>query len=294
VALHPFGDATLFFRVTGKLVPGRDSIRAIAKSHGESFTLGFLPVEYEHIRPQRIYRPSTVQLEAVNATFANLRVGYVRGVGDNVMPMLEELGISVTELDPVTLPQTKLSNFTTIVLGPRAFEANGVALRLNIPVLMQFARDGGTIVTQYGQTEMTQPAMLPFPITLTRPADRVTDENAVVRVLDPTSPLLSSPNKIGEADFAHWVQERALYMPHTFDKQYRALFSMNDKDEPPNDGAVLVAPVGKGTYIYTTMSFFRQLPAGNPGAARLFINFLSADQRAANRPNAATSSPVRP
>jgi len=293
VTLHPFGDATLFFRVTGRMTAGRDSIRAIAKSHGESFSLGFLPVEYEHIRPQRIYRSSTVQIEAVNATFANLRVGYVRGVGDNVMPMLEQLGLPVTELDPVTLPQTKLSNFTTIVLGPRAFEAHGVALRLNIPVLMQFARDGGTIVTQYGQTEMTQPAMLPFPITLTRPADRVTDESAVVRVLDPTSPLLSTPNKIGEADFAHWVQERSLYMPHTFDKQYRALFSMNDKDEPPNDAAVLVAPVGKGTYIYTTFSFFRQLPAGNPGAARLFINFLSADQRAANRPNAATA-PVRP
>jgi hypothetical protein len=159
---------------------------------------------------------------------------------------------------------------------------------------MQFAQNGGTIVTQYGQTEMTQPAMLPYPITLTRPADRVTDETAVVRVLDPTSPLLSSPNKIGEADFAHWVQERSLYMPHTFDKQYRALFSMNDKDEPPNDAAVLVAPVGKGTYIYTTFSFFRQLPAGNPGAARLFINFLSADQRAANRPSAAASGPVRP
>jgi len=294
VTLHPFGDATLFFRVTGRMAAGRDSIRAIAKSHGESFSLGFLPVEYEHIRPQRIYRPSTVQIEAVNATFANLRVGYVRGVGDNVMPMLEQLGLPVTELDPVTLPQTKLSNFTTIVLGPRAFAAHGVALRLNIPLLMQFARNGGTIVTQYGQTEMTQPAMLPFPITLTRPADRVTDESAVVRVLDPTSPLLSSPNKIGEADFAHWVQERSLYMPHTFDKQYRALFSMNDKDEPPNDAAVLVAPVGKGTYIYTTFSFFRQLPAGNPGAARLFINFLSADQRAANRPTAATSAPVRP
>ena len=294
VTLHPFGDATLFFRVTGRMAAGRDSIRAIAKSHGESFSLGFLPVEYEHIRPQRIYRPSTVQIEAVNATFANLRVGYVRGVGDNVMPMLEQLGLPVTELDPVTLPQTKLSNFTTIVLGPRAFEAHGIALRLNIPLLMQFARNGGTIVTQYGQTEMTQPAMLPFPITLTRPADRVTDESAVVRVLDPTSPLLSSPNKIGEADFAHWVQERSLYMPHTFDKQYRALFSMNDKDEPPNDAAVLVAPVGKGTYIYTTFSFFRQLPAGNPGAARLFINFLSADQRAANRPSAATSAPVRP
>jgi LmbE family N-acetylglucosaminyl deacetylase len=294
VTLEPFGAATVYFRVTGRLAVGRDSIRATATSHGESFATGFVPIEYEHIRPQRFYRASTVQIEAVNATFANLRVGYVRGVGDNVMPMLEELGLPVTELDPATLAQTKLSGFTTIVLGSRAYEANSGALKTNTPALLRFARDGGTVVTQYGQFEMAQPGTLPYPITLSRPADRVTDESSQVRVLDPGSPLLSSPNKIVDADFSHWVQDRALYMPRTFDKQYRPLFSMNDKDEPPNDGAVLVAPVGKGTYIYTTFAFFRQLPAGNPGAARLFINFLSADQRAANRPSATTSAPVRP
>jgi hypothetical protein len=159
---------------------------------------------------------------------------------------------------------------------------------------MRFVRDGGTVVAQYGQYEMTQPGILPYPITLTRPADRVTDENATVRALDPASPLLATPNKIGEADFANWVQERALYMPHTFDRQWRALFSMNDKDEPPNDAAVLVAPVGKGAYVYTSLSFFRQLPAGNPGAARLFINLLSADHRAATRPQVPASGAVRP
>ena len=293
VTLQPFGDAKLFFRVRGRLAPGRDSIKAIAKSHNESFSVGYLPIEYAHISPQRFYRSSTTQIEAVNATFANLRIGYVRGVGDNVMPMLEELGLAVTELDPATLPQTNLSRFTTIVLGPRAYEASA-ALKSSTPALMRFVRDGGTVVTQYGQTEMTQPGILPYPITLSRPADRVTDEHAQVRVLDPSSPLLSSPNKIGEADFAHWVQERALYMPHTFDKQYRSQISMNDRDEPPNDAAVLVAPLGKGTYIYTTLSFFRQLPAGTPGAARLFINFLSADQRATHRPGVGASGPVRP
>ena len=294
ITVPAFGDASLYFRVKGRLTPGRDSIKATATSHGEAFSRGFVPVEYEHIRPQRFYRPSSVQIEAVNATFANLRVGYIRGVGDNVMPMLEQLGLPVTELDPLTLPQIKLSGFTTIVLGPRAYEANSGALRANTPVLMRFVRDGGTVVTQYGKVEMAQPGYLPYPITLSPQADRVTDESAQVRVLDPASPLLSSPNKIVDADFAHWVQERALYMPHTFDKQYRPLFSMNDKDEPANEGAVLVAPLGKGTYIYTTFSFFRQLPAGNPGAARLFINLLSADQRAANRPSAPAAGPVRP
>jgi len=162
------------------------------------------------------------------------------------------------------------------------------------PLLMKFARDGGTVVTQYGKTEMAQPGVLPYPVSMSRTGDRVTDETAPVRVLDPGSPLLATPNKIGEADFSNWVQERTLYMPQSFDKQYRTVFSMNDKDDPPNDAAVLVAPVGKGVYVFTTFSFFRQLPAGNPGAARLFINLLSADRRAANRPTSPASGPVRP
>ena len=294
VTLPGFGDANLYFRVQGRLAAGHDSIKAIAKTGSGTYSIGFVPIEYEHIRPQRFYRSATVQLEAVNATFANLKIGYIRGVGDNVMPMLEELGLPVTELDPVTLPQVKLSGFSTIVIGPRAYEANNSALKTNTPVLLQFVRNGGTIVTQYGQFEMAQPGYLPYPVTLVRPADRVSDETAPVRVLDPGSPLLSTPNKITERDFQHWVQERSLYMPRTFDKEWRALFSMNDKGEPPNDAGVLVAPLGKGTYIYTTMSFFRQLPAGHPGAARFFINLLSADQRAANRPAVPASGAVRP
>ncbi|MEP6493955.1 MAG: PIG-L family deacetylase [bacterium] len=294
VTIKAFGDANLYFRIRGRMHPGRDSIVASAKSHGATFTLGFVPIEYEHIRPQRSYRRSTVQIEAVNATYANLKIGYIRGVGDNVMPMLEQLGLSVVELDPVTLPQARLGGLTTIVLGSRAYEANPSAMVANTPLLMQFARNGGTVVTQYGHADIAQPGILPFPITMARTADRVTDENATVRVLDPGSPLLAMPNKIVEADFANWVQERTLYMPQTFDAHYRQVFSMNDKDEPPNDAAVLVAPVGKGTYIFTTFSFFRQLPAGNPGAARLFINLLAADQRAANRPSVPASSAVRP
>jgi LmbE family N-acetylglucosaminyl deacetylase len=290
--LKPFGDAQLYFKVQGRLAPGRDSITAVARLGQRAFSQGFVPVEFEHIEPQRYYRPARTYVESVNATFADLRIAYIRGVSDNVPPMLEELGLPVTELDPAALPQTNLSRYSTIVIGPRAYEANP-ALVANNAVLMRFVNDGGTIVTQYGQFEYAQPGILPYAISLSRPADRVTDEHAAVRVIDPASPLLARPNKIGEADFAGWVQERSLYMPHTFDKQYHALFSMNDKSDPPNDAAVLVAPVGKGTYVYTTFSFFRQLPAGNPGAARLFINLLSANQSATTRPSA-TSSPIRP
>jgi LmbE family N-acetylglucosaminyl deacetylase len=291
VTLKPFGEATVNFRVQGRLAAGRQSISAIATSNGQQYALGYVPVEYEHIRPQRLYRASTVQIEAVAATYADLKIGYIRGVGDNVPPMLEELGLPVTELDPTTLARTKLSGFTTIVIGSRAYESpNGAQLLAATPALMQFAREGGTVVTQYGQA-MSLPGILPYPVT--QQVDRVTDETAQVRVLDPGSPLLSSPNKINDADFAGWVQERSSYMPHGYDAKYRTVFSMNDKNEAPNDAAILVAPVGKGTYIYTTFSFFRQLPAGNPGAARLFINLLSAKQSAADRPPV-SSSPVKP
>jgi LmbE family N-acetylglucosaminyl deacetylase len=293
LTLPAFGDANLYFRVRGRLAPGRHPVRAVATVDGKQSSIGFVPVEYSHIRPLRYYRPAQVQLEAVPATFANLKVGYIKGVGDNVMPALEELGIPVVELDPVSLAQIKLDGFTTIVLGPRAYEANP-ALVANNSVLMNFARKGGTLVVQYGQSPYARLGVLPYPFSLTGTGQRVTDENAPVRVIDPGSPLLSTPNKIGDADFANWVQERTSYMPTDLDSHYRTVFSLNDPNEPPSNAAVLVAPVGKGTYVYTTFSFFRQLPAGNPGAARLFINLLSATPAAANRPPVPPSVPVKP
>jgi len=117
---------------------------------------------------------------------------------------------------------------------------------------------------------------MPYPISLSRPADRVTEEDAPVRITDPGARELTYPNRITERDFDGWVQERSLYMPRTIDASYRTMLSTNDPGEPPNQGAILVARVGRGTYVYTTLSFFRQLPAGNPGAARLFVNLLAA------------------
>jgi LmbE family N-acetylglucosaminyl deacetylase len=293
VTLPAFGDANLYFRVQGRLAAGRHPVRAVATIDGKRSSIGFVPIEYPHIRPLRYYRPAEVQLEAVNATFANLKIGYVKGVGDNELPMLEELGLPVVELDPVTLPQTKLDGFTTIVLGPRAYEANP-SLVANNATLLDFAKKGGTLVVQYGQAPYARLGILPYPFSLTGTGSRVTDEHAEVRVLDPGSPLLSAPNRIVDADFANWVQERTSYMPKDIDPHYRTVFSLNDPNEPPSDAAVLVAPLGKGTYVYTTFSFFRQLPAGNPGAARLFINLLSATPAAANRPPVPPSAAPRP
>ena len=279
VTVPALGTRRVDFRVTGALPPGQDTVRATAESNGATFTDGYIPIEYDHIRPQKLYRPAVLTLSVADIKIPpGMTVAYIAGVGDNVEPMLEQLGLHVTVLDPASLPATDLSRFTTIVVGPRAYEASADLVTNNGRIL-DFARGGGTVVVQYGQYEMAVSAIMPYPITLSRPADRVTDENAPVRVLDPASPLLATPNKVTNSDFTGWVQERSLYMPHTFDSHYHSVLAMNDPDEPSNDGAILVAPVGKGTYVYTTLSFFRQLPAGLPGAARLFVNLLQAGRR---------------
>jgi hypothetical protein len=122
---------------------------------------------------------------------------------------------------------------------------------------------------------MTAPGMMPYAISIARPHDRVTEETAPITILDAASPALRRPNAISASDFAGWVQERSLYMPRTFDAKYHAVVSLHDPGEPSNNGGILVAPYGKGLYVYTTLAFFRQLPAGVPGATKLFVNLLS-------------------
>jgi hypothetical protein len=272
------------FHVHGTVPAGRHLIAAVAESEGKRYTEGYELVEYDHIRPQRLFRQARIELSAVDVEVPKtLNVAYVPGVGDNVAPMLEQLGIPLTVIEPEKLAATDLSHFTTVVVGPRAYESSSALVAAN-PKLFDFARRGGTLVVQYGQFEMANPGMMPYPVTIARPADRVTEEDAPVHVTDPTSRILMTPNQIGSADWAGWVQERSLYMPRTHDERYRSILSMNDPGEPPNDGGVLVAPLGKGPSVYTTLSLFRQLPAGVPGGARLFVNLLSADQRAAGTP----------
>jgi len=267
---------TVTFAVRGRLAQGRHVVSAIATSEGEAFTTGYTSVAYDHIRPQRLYRQATLGIEAVDVRLPRtLAIAYIEGVGDNVAPMLEQLGVAVTVLDPAALPRTDLSRFGAVVVGTRAYEAHE-ALVANNARLLDYARGGGTLVVQYGQYEMTQPGIMPYPITLARPADRVTVEGAPVAVIDAAAAVLASPNTITTRDFDGWIQDRSLYMPRTFDAAYRPVFETHDPGEAPNRGAVLVAPFGKGTYVYTTLAFFRQLPNGNPGAARLMINLLAA------------------
>ncbi|CAN5899971.1 PIG-L family deacetylase [soil metagenome] len=276
VILPPSGTRTLEFRIRGSIAPGNHTIAAVAESGRETFTQGYLPVEYEHIMPQKLYREATIELHAVDLQLpARREVAYIPGVSDNLAPMLEQLGISVTLLDPAALRTVDLSRFRAVVIGPRAYEARPELVENNVR-LLEYVRRGGTMVVQYGQYEMIQPGIMPYPITLARPHNRVTDEEAPVRFVHPDHPLLRVPNRITQADFEGWVQERGLYMPLTFDDAYTPLLVMSDPGEEPNQGAILVAQYGRGTYVYTSLAFFRQLPAGVPGAARLFVNLLGA------------------
>jgi LmbE family N-acetylglucosaminyl deacetylase len=279
VRLPPGGASTVTFRVRGQPTTGTQQIVAEAEVAGTASRTGFDLIEYPHIRPQRMYRPSTIALRVADVTIpSGLRITYVPGVSDNVAPVLQQLGFTLSVVQPAALDTFDLSATDVVVVGPRAYDAHP-ELVTNNPKLLAWVQRGGTMVVQYGQFEMMNPGIMPFPVTINRQQDRVTEEDAPVRVLDAQSRLLSTPNRITPADFDGWVQERALYMPRTFADVYKPLLSMNDPGEPANDAAILVAPYGSGTYVYTTLSFFRQLPAGVPGATKLFVNLLAAGQK---------------
>ena len=274
MTLQPKEEKELFVRVRGQLKPDRYEFGIIAVTENGRYMDGFKAIEYSHIRPIRAYRYSAIYLEAVDIAIpSTLSVAYIPGVGDNVAPFLRQLGIPVTIVNPEELPVVDLNRFSTVVVGTRAYEAHRELVAYNAR-LLDFAKKGGTLVVQYGQ-DLATLGVMPFPVTTPR-TSRVTVEEAPVTILEPNTRVLNSPNKIGKSDWADWVQERALYMPTVIDPHYSAPLEMHDPGEADNKGALLIAPLGKGTYIFTSLSLFRQIPGGVPGGPRLFVNLLSA------------------
>ena len=275
--IAPGATRTLTFRVRGTLKRGAHEIRAVAEAKGAQFRSGYDPIEYDHIEPDRFYRPAALTINSIEVALSpRLSVAYIPGVGDNSAPMLQQLGVALTIVRPEDIPATDLSRFSTVVVGPRAYQASD-ALVDNNNHLLAYVRNGGRMVVQYGQYEMMRPGVMPFPITIRRPHDRVTDETAPVSILEPGSVLLNSPNRITAGDFSGWVQERALYMPFAFDSRYHAPLAMADPGEELKRGGLLVATYGRGSYVYVPLALFRQLPAGVPGGVRIFANLLTGN-----------------
>ena len=232
-------------------------------------------IDYPHIRPRALTRPSVAQIRAARVALPGLsHVGYVRGAADRVPEALLAIGVPVELIGADSLARGDLSRYDAIVIGSRAYETDP-ALVANNGRILEYARGGGLVIVQYQQYPFIQGGFAPYPLALARPHDRVTDEAAPVTLLDPGAPVFHVPNEIGLADWQGWVQERGLYFAHDWDPAYTPLLEMHDPGDPPLRGGLLVSHVGKGTYVYTALAFFRELPAGVTGAYRLFANLLA-------------------
>ena len=261
-------------------------VRALARdSAGREYADGVVTVDYPHIRPRSYPVPAEAMIRVAPLALPSIaRVGYVRGASDRVPEALAGVGVPVTLLDAAALERGDLGRFSAIVVGPRAYETEPALLEYN-DRLLAYARGGGLLLVQYQQQLFFDGGYAPYPLTVGGPSstpgappvghDRVTEETAPVRLLAPADPAVVLPNRLGAADWRGWVQERGLYFARTWHSAYRPLLETHDPGEPPLEGGLLVAKVGRGTYVYTGLSFFRQLPAGVPGAFRLFANLLA-------------------
>ena len=268
------GDRTaIAFTVTParNTVAGRYVIQAAATVGTTTYDQGMRTVAYPHIQTHRLFAQADAQVRVLDLKVAPVNVGYIMGSGDQVPDALRRMGLTVTELDDEALGAADLSAFDTLVVGIRASEARPDFVA-NYSRLLDFVRNGGTMVVQYQQPDFVGKGLAPFPAQMSA---RVTDQTAPVTILAPAHPAFTTPNAITNADFADWVQERNLYTFTTFDPQYTPLLACADPGEPMQNGGQVYARVGKGQFVYTAFAWFRQLPAGVPGAYRQFANLVS-------------------
>jgi hypothetical protein len=252
------------------------AIAAPAAAGGASFSAGYQTIEYPHIQRRQKIVPATARLKVIDVSVpAALRVGYIMGVGDQVPPALRQLGADVTLIDSDELAWGDLSRYHTIVTGVRAYERRA-DLRANNHRLLKYVENGGTAIVQYNRQEFNQAQYGPYKAVVS--SDRITDEDAPVKVLLPAHPVFNVPNRIGERDWAGWVQERGTYFLGEADSRYVDLVEMEDPFEYNRGvkrGALVEARYGKGRWVYVGLVLWRQLPSGTEGAYRLFANLIS-------------------
>lgn len=243
-------------------------------SNGKERALTLTEINHDHLPPLTLLKPAEVKIISAEFKTSKGIIGFIEGSGDETVRCLKQAGFDV-EVLPDVLPLQVLKKYRTVITGIRAYNINEKMSEWQ-PVLMEYVKQGGTLVVQYNTSNFISSLKTdlgPYPFKLTR--ERVTDENSTVEFLIPANPLLNIPNQISPADFENWIQERGIYFAGDFQKNYQTLLRMNDGDEKNGDGSLIFCNYGKGKYIYTGLSFFRQLPAGVPGAYRLFSNLIA-------------------
>ncbi len=273
------GDHARFrFNVTAPMQPQTVALGARATIDGKTYDTSRQEIRYEHIPPQLLQPPARVKAVCLDLAIRGKQIGYLPGAGDRVAESIAAMGYDVTLLTGADLTTDQLKRFDAIMIGVRAFNVR-TDLASGLNALFAYAENGGNIVIQYNTpNELKTTRLAPFNLELSRdlPHNRVTNENAPVTLLVPGHPVFNTPNKISPADFDGWVQERGLNFPSTWDPDhFTALLACSDPGEAPLRSGLLVADYGKGHIVYTGLSFFRQLPAGVPGAYRLFANLVS-------------------
>jgi LmbE family N-acetylglucosaminyl deacetylase len=263
------------------IFPPRESsdieFRPIIEANGKIYDKELIEINYGHIPYQIALMPKNKRFVKLDINKSESKIAYVMGAGDEIPKYLSLIDYHVTMLTPEELSSDKLKKFDVLMFGVRAYNVHG-ELKHKHKDIMEFMQSGGNVIVQYTVNRgVSTDQIAPYPITLGR--GRVTVEEAEMRILNPNHPLLNSPNKITARDFDGWVQERGLYFADSWSDAYTPIFSTNDPGEKELEGALLVAPYGNGNFIYTGISFFRQLPAGVPGAYRLLSNLISLGQK---------------
>ncbi len=278
VALAKAGEeTTVTFTVTAPAAAGPIEVMPVFVADGRRWSFAESTIDYPHIPVQLVLRPATLRLAPLAITLPSGTIGYISGSGDSVAEDLAHVGASVVVLDEETVRDGDLSRFAAIVVGIRAYNTRSFLRDLH-PQLMAFVEQGGTLLVQYSTNSRISPMesqIGPFPFEISR--DRITDETAAVTLRAPGDPALRAPNAIGAPDFEGWVQERGIYFAAKWDERYTPLFAFADPGEEPLEGSTIVARYGKGRFVYTGLAFFRQLPAGVPGAYRLLANLVAKD-----------------
>ena len=261
------------FIVTPSKEASEVTLKSIVTIEGKAYDKEKIDINYPHISKQMVLKSSETKAIKLDIKTKNERIAYIMGAGDEVPKCLTQMGYEVTLVKPDEISVEKLQNFDVVMTGIRAYNVV-TALSFKQNILFDFVKNGKTMIVQYNTLDdFVTKDIAPFSLKVSR--DRVTEENAEVRFLVPDHPLLNYPNKITSDDFKGWKQEQGLYYPSEWDKNFTPIISSNDKGESPKNGAILVAKYGKGNYIYTGLSFFRELPEGVAGAYRLLANMIA-------------------